>query len=47
MKSFSHFQSNFAKYFGKKLENDTMDEARGTKELNMNAYKTGVCVKAQ
>jgi len=35
MKSFNHFQSNFAKYFDEKIENGTMGEARGTKEQNI------------
>jgi hypothetical protein len=37
MKGFIHFQSNFAKYFDEKIENGIMDEARGTKEQNINA----------
>jgi hypothetical protein len=36
MKSFIHFQSKFAKYFDENLENGILDEARGTKEQNIN-----------
>jgi hypothetical protein len=37
MKSFIHFQNNFAKYFDEKVENGIMDKASGTKEQNINA----------